>query len=636
MKNLTLPIASTDNNDVSFKYKNHDFAGMIKQYAEELKALNKSTEHDFLSIGTSVNDVFSRSTKISRTANSSVELIASDKVSEDTEKLHSVFEMIKEHFQCSQLKINKSSAVLQKMLDIGKNTNAPLDVFKRIVKHLRILSVATKIENARLASNDNSFNILADDIEKLSIIIASKTADIHKGLSLLQKEVQQALYKIFSYTDSKYKITHAVLDGITANLQVLSEKRIQSSGVVQRLAIQSEEVSSDISEVVSSLQFHDITRQQIEHVTDIFDKVCLVATNEASNGNAYIYAIRDIGELQIQQLENAKKEFISAVNRIMESLGGLTNRVLEMSEEVAKLNSFAGGGNTSFISELGRSISTITASFNKNKELDNELSDAVCSVSDTIRELSVFVNDIEEIGSEIELIAINAQIKAAHAGEKGAALSVLAEAIRTLSYSARDQSLTITAILKGISDAALKLERDDGGTDSENYGKIENITGIMESLHASLDQTHQGLLLLLHNLEGETEALSNAIGFLINSVTAHTKTDEVISSITGGLQELVVYARETLPYNGEGVETDYIKQLVSKYTMHQERQIHMSYFGQDAPDKSGLSKKVEKHGATAVDSTRYDPVHAGRELHGFIGNTNKENAEGFGDNVELF
>ncbi|MCX5815097.1 MAG: methyl-accepting chemotaxis protein [Proteobacteria bacterium] len=612
MKKFTLPIAPTDSNDVIFKNKEHDFAGMIKQYAEELKALNRSTENDFLSIGAGMNGVFSRATKISRTANSSVELITSDKVSEDTERLHSAFEMIKERLQYSELKLNNSSTVLQKMLDIGKNTNVPLDIFKRIVKHLRVLSVATKIENARLASSDNSFNILADDIEKLSVVIDSKTADIHKGLSLLQEEVRQVLYRMFSYKDSKNEITHAVLDSITADLQMLSEKRIQSSGVVQRLAIQSEQVSSDISEVVSSLQVHDITRQQIEHVTDIFDEVCLAATNEDSNGNVCIYAIRDIGELQIQQLENAKNEFISAVNRIIESLGGLTNRVLEMSEEVAKLNNVAGGGSTSFMSELGRSISTITTSFNKNKELDNELSDAVRSVSDTIRELSVFVNDIEEIGSEIELIAINAQIKAAHAGEKGAALSVLAEAIRTLSYSARGQTLAITAILKSISDAARELEKDGSGTDSENYGKTEDITGIMEGLHVSLDQTNHSLLLLLHSLEGETKDLSNAIGFLINSVTAHTRADEIISSITGGLQELVAYARETLPCNGEGVEMDYIKQLVSKYTMHQERQIHRSYFGQDVPGKPCLSKKLEKHGVTAVDS------------------------KDFGDNVELF
>ena len=605
-------MAPTDNKDVFLKNKEHDFTGIVKKYAEELKALNSSTEHDFLSIGASLDDVFSRAAKISRAANSSVELVTSDKSSEDTERLHSVFEMIKERLQYSQLKLNNSSKVLQKMLDIGKNTDAPLDIFKRIVKHLRVLSVATKIENARLASNDNSFNILADDIEKLSIIIASKTATIYKGLSALQEGVRQVLYRMSSYKDSKYKITHAVLDNIAADLQMLSEKRIQSSGVVQHLAVQSREVSSDISEVVASLQVHDITRQQIEHVTDIFDEVCHAAANEDSNGNICAYAIRDIGELQIQQLENAKNEFISAVSRIMESLEGLANRVLEMSEEVAKLNRVAGGGSSSFMSELGRSISTITTSFNKNKELDNELSDAVRSVSDTISELSVFVNDIEEIGSEIELIAINAQIKAAHAGEKGAALSVLAEAIRSLSHSARDQTLAINAILKSISDAALELEKNGGDAESENYEKAEDVTGIMEGLHVSLDQTNQGLLLMLHNLEGETGDLSNAIGLLVNSVTAHTRADEVISSITGGLQELVAYARETMPHNGEGVEMDYIKQLVSKYTMHQERQIHRSYFGQEVHDKPDLSNKAEKHGEAAVDS------------------------KDFGDNVELF
>ena len=607
-----------------FKNDQKDFTGAVKQYAEKLKSLNSSTENDFLFIGASMDDIFSKSTKISLTSTSAVELIASKKVSEDEKRLKNVFEMIKEHLQYSQIKLNNSFTILQKMLKTSKDADVHLDIFKGIVKRLRVLSVATKIENARLASSDNSFNVLAVDIEKLSVIISTKTIDILKGLSQLQNEVRQVLDRMVSFRDSKLEITQSVLDGILTNFRMLSEKRMQSSEAVQRLAIQSEKVSHDISEVVLSLQFHDITRQKIEHVAETFDEICSAAEKKDANGNFFISVIRDVGRLQIQQLENAKNEFVSAVKRIIENLEGLTDRVVEISGEGAKLLDVTGGDSSSFISELERSISAITVSFNKSVELDNELINAVCSVSDKISGLSAFASDIEEIGLEIELIAINALIKAVHTGEKGAALSVLAESIRILSDSAREQASAFTATLKSIGDTAMELGVKSEDKDKNNSEKAEDIKGIMEGLHDSFDITHQNLLVLFSNLETETVDLSEAIKLLVNSVTAHTKTDEVIGGVIGGLHESVSYAERLLPKNGDGDgnESDYIKQLFERYTMHEERYIHKSHFDKNMPFHSIVEK-------TEINRKSSRP-------HVIDGNSNNGSKDDFGDNVELF
>lgn len=614
----SIPIDQPMDNPFSFDQESQDVPGIIKEYADALRKLNSATEQDFISIGNGLDDIHSRSKNISKIADSAVKLIADSNKAENAENLRVVFDSINAHLHNTQTKIDKSASFLKRMLDNGRSSKLPLEIFKKIVKHLRVLSISTKIENARLGTNDISFDILAEDIEKLSVMIGSKTVDILEGLLNLENMVHETMTKISSYKNIKQEITQTALSAITNDLKILSEKNTKSLDVVKKLELQSTEISSDISDVVSSLQFHDITRQQIEHVIDVLDDIRSAETGELNNGNSCMYALKEIGELQIRQLNNAKKEFTSAVEKVIKSLEALSKAAFKMSEETTKLTGVTGDNHSSFITELCNSLSNISSFFEKNRELDSWLSEAMRSVSETIEHLSVFVNDIEEIGLEIELIALNAQIKAAHAGEKGAALSVLAEAIRTLSYSARNQTSSITTLLKDISDIASELENKSRANDDNESAKTDDLTNIIEGMRILLESMHGNLQPLLTTLKDETSMLSDSISYLTSNVTAHTKTSEVINDVCNGLKELVSFAHNMMPNsfnNGDGDGTAYIKQLIEKYTMHSEREIHRSYFDKNTQDNLMLDGKAKVH---AVSMQK------------------QNNDENFGDNVELF
>ncbi|HIJ94804.1 MAG TPA: hypothetical protein HPP94_03490 [Desulfuromonadales bacterium] len=88
-------------------------------------------------------------------------------------------------------------------------------------------------------------------------------------------------------------------------------------------------------------------------------------------------------------------------------------------------------------------------------------------VAQTICDIAIFVTDIETIGSEIDLIALNAQIMAAHTGSEGAALCVLAEAIKRLSDEAIHQTDSVASILKKIHSATELLSV---GADEKQHG----------------------------------------------------------------------------------------------------------------------------------------------------------------------
>jgi hypothetical protein len=297
-----------------------DCGKLIRTYAEDLRALNRSTEKDFLALGSSLYGVSSRAETISRSAAAIVRLVASEELARNMERLKALFESIEGRFSQSRIDLESRSAPLERMSSTVGKAARPLSVFQRIVKRLRMLGISTKIESARLLSSDESFGTLATNVEQLATMIASKSENIVKGLASVHSWVAETLSKIIISRESGERRTREMLDGLSADLSVLLQKRAASSETASNIAARSEEVSGSISEVISSLQFHDITRQQIEHVAEVFDKA---AAEETAGGDGLVVLaiLREIGNIQIDQLNHAGEQLKSAVTTVTGRLG---------------------------------------------------------------------------------------------------------------------------------------------------------------------------------------------------------------------------------------------------------------------------------------------------------------------------
>jgi hypothetical protein len=392
---------------------------------------------------------------------------------------------------------------------------------------------------------------------------------------------------------------------------MLSEKRSSSLRVVSTLAARSDELSKGISEVVSSLQFHDITGQQIGHVVEIFE----IGTGQSGNGGmcATMDALRHVAGLQIDQLKHAKDELISAVERVMTSLHQIASLLVDMSRDAATLMSVSGNGGKSFLSELNDSISLVMGSFVANEETGRSLSAAVRSVTGIVEKMTAFVNDIKTIGSEIELIALNAQVKASHTEGNGGALGALAEAIRNLSDDAGSHTAIITDALKGIRDAALEL--DALGSEECSAGrKIHPIEKQMQELLEELGRSHQTLVRYLDDLDKRSLGLTRAIETAARGIMAHGRANRVIGGIVQDLERLLLRDPKVADHAGGHNGTDYLYLVADRYTMVRERNIHQSYL-------SGV------YG---------EPRRARDGLSGTQGKPGKAKDCDFGDNVELF
>jgi len=174
------------------------------------------------------------------------------------------------------------------------------------------------------------------------------------------------------------------------------------------------------------------------------------------------------------------------VNKTLRSLDHISNNTTDISREVATLVGITGSSGASFLAGLRTDAEKILSILMENEKANHELSTAVGRVTHTIGDLSVFVGDIEEVGAEIELIALNSQIKAAKTGPEGAALGVLAEAVRNLSDRSRMQTAAVSETLANVSSSAERLDKNHMGNSEvvEVNKMVDQLTTLLDSFVA--------------------------------------------------------------------------------------------------------------------------------------------------------
>lgn len=561
----------------------------LEDYGRNLGTLNASTEEDFLTIGVCLDKVARQAREVSGAASSSATLMSGPELATAMEQLKGVLGELNQYFGGVEGTLDGRAAVLGDILGLLKDIRQPLVGFKRVVKHLKVLGVSTKIESARLNSGNESFDSLAGDVEKLSLSIGEKSVFIMKGMEDLREVIQRALSDLHILKTVEEGQTEAILDNMSTSLAFLSDKYRSSSATAGIISGKSDAIGTQIGEIVSSLQFHDITRQQIDHVKEtlfeVVAKVChLEAEQEGGDqGSPSPFSsigsvIGDVCDLQVKQLSSARDDLVGAVHNIMTSLEKVAGYTREITDETAHLLTTAGQTGVSFMDELARGISMVITSLEESSATVHKLSGAVQSVVHTIRDLAVFVSEIDGIGTEIELIALNARIKAARTGTEGAAMGILAEAIRNLSENARQQTDMVTRVLQRVSDLSLKLDSSqEGEKDPETHDGLTRAGEKMEGLVRGLRDFSDDLVSRVTSMEVLTRGLSRLIDETVRNVQVHYEVDHVLTDVAEGLRAFAGRLRQLDSRNGNGSRDDHFKDLLNRYTMHQERAIHWGH-----------------------------------------------------------
>ncbi|MFQ5456799.1 MAG: methyl-accepting chemotaxis protein [Nitrospirota bacterium] len=543
--------SSLKTNDI--QRRNDEYVGYLQNIGKTLEKLIKFTEDDFLTIGKRLNDFSIKAGEISKLSESAANLMSGDEIGKSIDHLKGLLGRMSDFLYRSEDKSEQSSKTLLHMQKIVGDIREILNGFKKIVKKLGMLGISTKIESARLGKAEAGFNVLADDVEKLSVLINSKSKNIMSQSDSLNAMIRKTLLKRTSLKEKQEGKSLIVFENIRKRLTSLIEMKEKSSSISKNVANHSEQIFQEINEIVVSIQFHDITRQQIEGVKRALENI---SKEKGSFG---------FFELQKKQLCSARDEMLNAMNNIIEHLSGVSCSVNELSEEAGEIVGYTGKTDSSSLYDIEKGMSAITLFLSENAEVSRELAGEMSSVADMVGKMSIFVSDIENIASEIELIALNSLVKAAHTGDEGAPLGVLAEAIQRLSVDARSQTNSVSDVLKKITSTAEKL---CVSIDSEFEGIDDEIGSIEKDLSALINSIHEmneNIIPILMRMDEISQALAEGIDKTISGTTVHKKVASVIDDVVTELNEMMSKYHDLFSASGESGSTGKLTELEDSY-----------------------------------------------------------------------
>ncbi len=583
-----------------------------------------STEKEFLSVGSSLTGFYARASEISAMCSSLIDSMSGEEILRIMQEFRRLLGSLDAYLAQTEKEFNDGIVVLQNILNIVANIYKPVSGFRKIVKTLKILGISTKIESSQLKENNNGFITIAEDVERLSLLIDSRFSNILASTETLKNVVQQTLSRILGLETMKQGKVRSILDNAQSTILSLSEKNRSSAVTAGKISEDLETITKRIGEVVSSLQFHDITRQQIEHVEDALNGLCtrldkaelssLPAQTKlmplrytSGDGDEITIDTYAVCELQRAQLNDSEQRFVGAVERIIDNLKNIAVNITGVYRNVQDMAGAEDQMSTSFFSKLELGVSEAISSLGEVKDTIEDLSAAMQSLTSTVTDMSKFMYDIEEIGSEIELIAVNALIKSAHTGAEGAPLGVIADAIRKLSADARLQKVAIADELQSIVLAAEGLDRDIHLNARDQTSETDSVLKDLGRLMERLDSSNDAVISLLGRIQKEGKGLAVDIERTASRITVQNSFPRDTANARSGLGAVISQSAELVPELHKKDKLNLLKNLENNYTMHSERTVHRAI----------TSNRPREGGNPAED-------------------TSLRSEDSFGDNVELF
>lgn len=550
-----------------------------------IKGIIPSSEKDFLAIGDYLSAFADRAGRIYETACTASQLVGTDTIKDTTAKLRRILEAAASGAASAQDDLRENIATLKEMIAQISKIAVDLAHFARSLKRLRALGISTRIESSRFRDARFRFESLADEVERSASVIESRHREMCGQVSTLSGAMTGVFNKALKTYGSQDANAALILEKLHLSLDSLEERQAVASAAMESLSDRSNDLVANISEVIMSLQFHDICRQQMEHVGQtIEDLVSSLKiedhrtedrTEEKTSSASSPASAYRVCKLQLAQLSYTKQTIIEAVERIIDSMDRIADSIDSMNRDIRTMLLSDGDKGNSYLLRLQEGAEDVLTLVEENRKTGDQLGNAISSVTDTSSSISESVWAIQDIVDDIKLLSLNARIKAAMAGQEGRAVSVLSEAIEQLAGDmnkvSEDLSCSFSTLLRGASE----LESRCGAAGCSLGQESEQLLSGLESIRMESAEINGKALHLLSGMGEEAWQLADSIRSVTgNEISVHRAVASSLEDVFVLIQRVMDDLR-SLTGEGELLEEEEgLGRLQDRYTMESERQIH--------------------------------------------------------------
>jgi methyl-accepting chemotaxis protein len=455
----------------------------------DLDLLNHNTEQDFLRIGGKLAEFIEAVNLISSELTALAALISGEHGLRASQALTDALKRSTEIGEHSE----EGNRALGGMRQEAGRLKQTLAGFQGTVTTLHTLGVLTQIETARLGSSGADFGNLADEVKALAGSVQGRVESALDTAALLIPPIERAMQSISALEEGQTKDLPSVISGVLAGLASFRDIQTGAHDSSVRLRTQYGAISDAFKKLIVSLQFHDITRQQVEHVIEVLRRLCSESKREnggisrGQQGSAAVLA------LQSSQLADAGQKFAASAASVAHNLDDIAMHVLEMAGESRKLSGLSEDEKNSFFLQMEQGCATILASLSRCADAEAATQVTGGGLGETIGRMHGAIEEIRAIEIQMQRMALNASIRAAHIGASGDALSVLAGSMQQRALESRQRSESLLETLGSMSETATRLSRQGGSAsaseDSNPDRCFEELRVAVEDLHSSSERS---------------------------------------------------------------------------------------------------------------------------------------------------
>lgn len=492
-------------------------------------------------------------------------------------------------------------------------------MIKNIAKKLNIVARHIAIESSRNRECEEMFSFfvneirqLADRVKAISIRIweDSENANLSQISDFSNFEVKKD--RLNALADSAH---HSVEDNVheIENLVKISLNAIQGAEK------HSKNLYTLVGEIVVAIQFHDITRQQIEHIvqslgeikpilnTDRFSESALSENQDNTLAKAY-----SIWALQAEQINQVIKEINSSYNKIRQSFIEIDNEIQNLVNEMIDLcqNTGNSGININPFQQLTSGLYQLDKIMTQAKEMAEMIDYNLKQSAETAQSMAGQLTQMNDISNDLHIKAINALIMSKRLGSNGKTLSVLAEDVTEVSLESNEFVLDVVEILKAIEELSANSSNI---TVQDEVSTKDTPSGIPKlSANDMISAVYADYLAKSKLSVEKSKDLKNKIVLLEADIEFLNKIE---NSLICQKEEIYKMMESISPFiTKENLTYDEMEHLGNRYTMEIERGIHNKILGKDISPKNDICGSDSK-----------------------ISNSVEEDKDGYiADNVELF
>ena len=525
-----------------------DEGGTLRDVQHDLSEFSGSAEKFFVPVGERLADLQLRSREIASQTTRIAGLL-----SQDDRSLAVLGEVLN-----AAEGTRRHDEILGAVLGIQENAVAvhrAIAAVVRLVNTFDVLGMMTRVESSRFEVEGVDFGGLAEAVTALSQQIREKIGATAESAAVLLQTSRQASEEVRRVAQTRQENLGPLTRQTGVGLSEIADHRNRVSHANTLLAARFDGVSSAVGDIVTAVQFHDIVRQQIEHVLEALR----LLHRPGSSADLF-----ETARLQAAQLENSRATFQRSVEQIRNGLAQIESNIGEVAGESGRLVG-SSGDDASFFTSVEADLASILAILGRNANAGRNLAETAISVHQRVSEMSGTIAGVHAVGIEMQRIALNAAIQAAHLGPGGEALEIIAQAIQGLARESEAASGGIENLLGNTRTAVMALEQATGGSNGSDE-LMERLRENAAALKRVQDEAHGGYLRALELIAG----MKQQVGETIAIFGAADGCLEVLAHAHEMLRGLSIDARRTgSPAAGLAA---------SAYTMQSERAVHETLY----------------------------------------------------------